>query len=52
MQSFVMLSRMELVRADFSEERSASIMRVTRISELGKPLAITTISSQRPSIAR
>jgi hypothetical protein len=30
-----MLRRVALVRIDFSEERSASIMRVTRIGNLG-----------------
>jgi hypothetical protein len=31
----------DLVRTDVSEERSASIIRVRRIDELGKTLAIT-----------
>jgi hypothetical protein len=31
-----------LVRTDVSEELSASIIRVTRIGELGTPLAITS----------
>jgi demethoxyubiquinone hydroxylase (CLK1/Coq7/Cat5 family) len=35
MASSVILRRVALVRADFSEERSASIIRVTRIGELG-----------------
>jgi hypothetical protein len=33
---------MALVRTDVSEERSAAIIRVTRISELGTTLAITS----------
>jgi hypothetical protein len=40
-----MLSRVALVRTDLSEERSASIIRVTRIGELGTTLAVT--SNQR-----
>jgi hypothetical protein len=35
MASSEMLRRMRLVRPDVSEERSTSIMRVTRIGELG-----------------
>jgi hypothetical protein len=35
------LRRVTLVRADFSEERSASFIRVTRIGELGTTLAVT-----------
>jgi hypothetical protein len=35
MVSFVMLSRVALVRTDVSEEPGASFIRVTRISELG-----------------
>jgi hypothetical protein len=34
-----MLRRVALVRSDVSEERSASIIRVTRIGELGTTLA-------------
>jgi hypothetical protein len=34
-----MLRRVALVRTDVSEERSASIIRVTRIGELGTTLA-------------
>jgi hypothetical protein len=33
---------MVLVRTDVSEDRSASIIRVTRIDELGTTLAITS----------
>jgi hypothetical protein len=40
-----MLRSVTLVRADVSEERVASIIRVTRISELGTTLAVT--SNQR-----
>jgi hypothetical protein len=45
-----MLSRVALVKADVSEELSASFIRVTRIGELGTTLAVT-ISSQRASVA-
>jgi hypothetical protein len=41
MQSFGMLRRVALVRTDVSEESSASIIRVTRISGLGT-LAVTS----------
>jgi hypothetical protein len=37
-----MLHRVALVRTDVSEELSASIIRVTRIGELGKTLAVTS----------
>jgi hypothetical protein len=41
-----------LVRTDVSDERSASIIRVTRIGELGTlAVAIHSISSQRVSVA-
>jgi hypothetical protein len=56
-----MLRRMTLVRTDVSEEISASFIRVTRIGELGKTLAVTSnrstmqrntkYSSQHASIA-
>jgi hypothetical protein len=36
-----MLLRVALVRTDVSEELSASIIRVTRIGELGTTLAVT-----------
>jgi hypothetical protein len=36
------LSCVTLVRTDVSEERSTSIIRVTRIGELGKTLAVTS----------
>jgi hypothetical protein len=44
-----MLRRMVLVRTDVSEERSASIIRVTGIDELGTTLALT---SNRLSLRR
>jgi hypothetical protein len=37
------LSRVALVRTDVSKERSASIIRVTRIGELGTTLAATSM---------
>jgi hypothetical protein len=42
MVSSGMLRRVALVRADVSEERSASFIRVTRIGELGTTLAVTS----------
>jgi hypothetical protein len=36
-----MLQHVALVRPDFSEERTASIIRVERISKVGTTLAIT-----------
>jgi hypothetical protein len=42
MASSGMLRRVALVRTDVSEELSASIIRVTRISELGTTLAVTS----------
>jgi hypothetical protein len=41
MASSGMLRRVTLVRTDVSEERSASIIRVTRIGELGTTIAVT-----------
>jgi hypothetical protein len=41
MQFSVMLRRVTLVRTDVSEKRSASLVKVTRISELGT-LAVTS----------
>jgi hypothetical protein len=37
-----MLRRVALVRTDVSEELIASIIRVTRIGELGRTLAVTS----------
>jgi hypothetical protein len=42
MASSGMLRRVALVRTDVSEEFSASIIRVTRIGELGTTLAVTS----------
>jgi hypothetical protein len=42
MASSGMLRRVALVRTDISEERSASIIRVTRIGELETTLAVTS----------
>jgi hypothetical protein len=67
MASSGMLRRVALIRTDVSEELSASFIRVTRIGELGRTLAVTSnrrtlrrnintlvfigISSQRASVA-
>jgi hypothetical protein len=37
-----MLRRVDLVRTDVSDELSASLIRVTRIGELGTTLAVTS----------
>jgi DNA-binding TFAR19-related protein (PDSD5 family) len=37
-----MLRRVALVRPDVSEELSASVVRVTRIGEIGTTLAVTS----------
>jgi demethoxyubiquinone hydroxylase (CLK1/Coq7/Cat5 family) len=42
MASSEMLRRVALVRTDVSEELNASIIRVTRIGELGATLAVTS----------
>jgi hypothetical protein len=42
MSSSVMLRRVAIVRADVSEESSASIFRVTGIGELERMLAVTS----------
>jgi hypothetical protein len=44
-----MLHHVALVRTEITEELSASIIRVTRIGELGTTLAVT--SMQRTSVA-
>jgi hypothetical protein len=56
MASSAMLRRVALVRTDVSEELSASIIRGTRIDDLGKTLAVignpnTLIFSQNAWIA-
>jgi hypothetical protein len=57
MASSGILRRVALVRTDVSEELSASIIRVTRIGELGTALAVTSkaysrgYSSRRASVA-
>jgi DNA-binding TFAR19-related protein (PDSD5 family) len=43
MPSSEILHHVALVRTDISEELSTSIIRVTRIGELGKMLAVTSI---------
>jgi hypothetical protein len=43
MVSSEMLRHVALVRTDVSEELSASVIRVTRIGELGTTLAVTSI---------
>jgi hypothetical protein len=43
MASSVMLRRVALVRTDVSEELSASFIRETRIGELGRTLAVTSV---------
>jgi hypothetical protein len=43
-----MLRRVALVRTDVSEELSASIIRVTRIVELGTTLAVTSYRRKLP----
>jgi hypothetical protein len=42
MASFEMLRRVALVRTDDSEELSATLIKVRRISELGTTLAVTS----------
>jgi hypothetical protein len=42
MASSGMLRRVDLVRSNLSEELSASLIRVTRIGELGSTLAVTS----------
>jgi hypothetical protein len=45
-----MLCHVALVRADVSEERSASFIGVTRISELGTTLMKEALSSSKTSV--
>jgi hypothetical protein len=49
MPSSWMLRRVALVRTDVSEELSASVIRMTRIGELGTRLAVT--SNRRTHVA-
>jgi hypothetical protein len=42
MATFAMLSREALVTTDVSEKLSASLIKVTRISELGTTLVVTS----------
>jgi hypothetical protein len=56
MPSSVMFHRVAVVRTEVSEERTAYIIRMSRIGELGTALAIPktdsyVISSQRASVA-
>jgi hypothetical protein len=48
MASSGMLRRVALVRTDVSAELSASFLRVTRIGELGKTLAVTSTVPSSP----
>jgi hypothetical protein len=48
MVSSGMLRRVALVRTEVSEELSASFIRVTRIGELGKTLAVTSVVPSLP----
>jgi hypothetical protein len=48
MLSPVMFRRLALVGTDVSEERTASIIRMTRIGELGITLVVTSNRSRLP----
>jgi hypothetical protein len=52
MVSSGMLLRVALIKTDVSEELSASFIRVTRISELGTTLAVTSNRSTRRRVRR
>jgi hypothetical protein len=51
MVSSRILRRVAVVRTDVSEELSATFFTVTRIGELGTTITVTSISSQRASVA-
>jgi hypothetical protein len=51
MRFSLMLRCVALVRNDVSEEASASIIKMTKIGEIGTTLALLSISSQRVSVA-
>jgi hypothetical protein len=51
MSFYGMLRRVALVRTDVFQECIASMIKVTRIGELGTTLPVTSISSQRASVA-
>jgi hypothetical protein len=48
MSSSGMLHRVALLRTDITVDLSASIIRVTRIGELGTTLAVTNADSRHP----
>jgi hypothetical protein len=48
MPSYGILRRVALVRTTVSEERSASVITVTKIGEIGRMLAVDSYKSQRP----
>jgi hypothetical protein len=50
MPSSVLLRRVALIRTEVSEELSASIIRVTRIDELGTTLAVTSNRRKQRSV--
>jgi hypothetical protein len=52
MPSLRKLSHVALVRTDGSEESIVSIIRVTKVGELGTTLAVTSNRSARTSLAR
>jgi hypothetical protein len=52
MPSSRMLHSVALVRTDVSEERSASIMRMTRIGEIGTTLAYLATDARYEDIQR